>query len=168
MVKVGVKRKSQKACTKCENFGGWKSKFFQKRGNRENFGRSRRHFSETEGKSEKRGEMHHCLRGDGRPCYHMNSAPFLYLYHRHCQPQDIIFILLLYPSRPGLALKIKMASLQILLPWPIWSFTYSIWTTPTLTATLPPPGILQIRPELLLTPNLEKTFDSSQRSWISW
>src|SRR6218665_797944 len=24
--------------------------------------------------------------------YHLNSAPFLYLHHRHCQSQDIIFI----------------------------------------------------------------------------
>src|SRR6218665_204505 len=37
--------------------------------------------------------------------YHLNSAPFLYLHHRLCQSQDIIFILLLYPSPPGLPLK---------------------------------------------------------------
>ena len=33
--------------------------------------------------------------------YHLNSAPFLYLHHRHCKSQDIIFIRLLYPSSPG-------------------------------------------------------------------
>src|SRR6218665_2631506 len=31
----------------------------------------------------------------------LNSAPFLYLHHRHCQSQDIIFIRLLYPSPSG-------------------------------------------------------------------
>ena len=35
--------------------------------------------------------------------YHLNSAPFLYLHHRHCQSQDIIFIRLLFPSPPGRA-----------------------------------------------------------------
>jgi len=35
--------------------------------------------------------------------YHMNSAPFLYLHHRHFQSQDIIFTRLLYPSSPGLS-----------------------------------------------------------------
>src|SRR6218665_2181686 len=35
--------------------------------------------------------------------YHLNSAPFLYPHHRHCQSQDI------YPSPPGLPLKIKMS-----------------------------------------------------------
>ena len=84
--------------------------------------------------------------------YHLNSAPFLYLHHRHCKSQDIIFIRLLYSSPPGLPLKIKMSSLQTLLPWPISSFAFSIWTIPTLTATLSPPGILEIGPELLLTP----------------
>src|SRR6218665_676879 len=47
--------------------------------------------------------------------YHLNSAPFLYLHH-HCQSQHIH---LLYPSRsspPGLPLRIKMSSLQTLLP----------------------------------------------------
>src|SRR6218665_947434 len=48
--------------------------------------------------------------------YHLNSAPFLYLHHCHCQSQDIIFIRLLYPSLPSLPLKIKMSSLQTLLP----------------------------------------------------
>jgi|SRR6218665_2484838 len=33
--------------------------------------------------------------------YHLNSAPFLYLHHHHCQSQDIIFIRLLYSSHPG-------------------------------------------------------------------
>jgi len=65
-------------------------------------------------------------------------------------------------------LKIKMSSLQTLLPWPIWSFTLPIWTTPTLTATLSPPGPLEIGPELLLITLWKKTFDSSQRSWIGW
>ena len=37
-------------------------------------------------------------------------------------------------------------------------------TTPTLTATLSPPGILEIGHELLLTSPLENRFDSSQRS----
>src|SRR6218665_3411127 len=48
--------------------------------------------------------------------YHLNSAPFLYLHHRHCKSQDIIFIRLLYPSPLGLPLKINMSSLQTLLP----------------------------------------------------
>ena len=48
------------------------------------------------------------------------------------------------------------------------SFTLPIWTTPTLTATLSPSGILEIGPELLLTPFGKPPFDSSQRSWISW
>ena len=69
---------------------------------------------------------------------------------------------------PGLPLNIKMSSLQTLLPWPIWSFIFSTWTTPTLTATLSPPGILEIGPELLLTPFGKPPFDSSQRSWIIW
>src|SRR6218665_3033564 len=38
---------------------------------------------------------------------HLNSAPFLYLHHRHCHSQDIG---LLYPSPSGLSLKIKMSS----------------------------------------------------------
>ena len=98
---------------------------------------------------------------------HIRQANWcLMTYHNHCQSQDIIFICLLYPLPPGLLLKIKMASLQTLLPWPIWSFTFSILTTPTLTPILSPLGILEIRPELLLTP-LETPFDSSQRSWIS-
>ena len=83
---------------------------------------------------------------------HLNSAPFLYLHHRHCQSQDIIFIRLLYPSPLGPSTQHWMSSLPTLLPWPIWSFTLSIWTTPPLTATLFPPGILEIGPELLLTP----------------
>src|SRR6218665_3581678 len=33
--------------------------------------------------------------------YHLNSAPFPYLLHRHCQSQDIVFIRLLYPSPRG-------------------------------------------------------------------
>ena len=32
--------------------------------------------------------------------YHLYSAPFLYLHHRHCQSQDIIIIRVLYPSTP--------------------------------------------------------------------
>ena len=44
--------------------------------------------------------------------YHLNSAPFLRLHHRHCQSQDIIFIR--HPQ--GLPLKIKISSLQTLLP----------------------------------------------------
>ena len=63
--------------------------------------------------------LHHVF----RMIYHMNSAPFLHLHHRHFQSQDIVFIRLLYPSLPGLTLKIKMSSLQTLVPWPIWSFT---------------------------------------------
>jgi len=82
--------------------------------------------------------------------YHLDSSPFLYLHHRHCKSQDIVFIGLLYPSPPGLLLKIKMSSLQTLLPWPSWSFTFSSWTSTTLTAALSPPAILEIRPELLL------------------
>ena len=35
---------------------------------------------------------------------------------------------------------------------PFWSFPLPISTTPTLTATLSPPGTLEIGPELLLTP----------------
>ena len=83
--------------------------------------------------------------------YHLNSAPFLYPHHRHCRSQHIH---LLYPSPRGLPLKIKMSSLQTLLPWPIWSFSFSVWTTHTLTFTLSPHGILEIGPELLLTPPL--------------
>jgi len=45
-----------------------------------------------------------------------NYAPFLYLYHRHCQSQDIIFIRLLYPSPQALPLKTNMLSPQKLLP----------------------------------------------------
>src|SRR6218665_2984134 len=48
--------------------------------------------------------------------YHLNSAPFPYLHHRYCQSQDIIFIRFLYPSHPGFLLKIKLSSLQKLLP----------------------------------------------------
>src|SRR6218665_3213735 len=48
--------------------------------------------------------------------YHLNSAPFIYLRHPHSQSQDIIFLRLLYPSPPGLPLKVKMSSLQTLLP----------------------------------------------------
>src|SRR6218665_1359247 len=50
--------------------------------------------------------------------YHLNSAPFLYLHHRHVisTSQHIIFIWLLYPSPPGLPLKIEISSLQTLLP----------------------------------------------------
>src|SRR6218665_1608064 len=48
--------------------------------------------------------------------YHLNSAPSLYLHHRHCQSHDIIFIRLLYPSPPGLPLKIKISSLRTFLP----------------------------------------------------
>src|SRR6218665_3645703 len=48
--------------------------------------------------------------------YHQNSAPFLYLHRRHCQSQDIIYLRLLYPSLLGLPLKIKMSSLQTLIP----------------------------------------------------
>src|SRR6218665_2695907 len=33
--------------------------------------------------------------------YHLYSAPFPPLHRRHCQSQDIIFICLFYPSRPG-------------------------------------------------------------------
>src|SRR6218665_2916309 len=36
--------------------------------------------------------------------YHLDSEPFLYLHHRHCKSQDIVFIDLLYPSHPGLPL----------------------------------------------------------------
>ena len=57
-------------------------------------------------------------------------------HHSISLPPQHIFIRLLYPSPPGLPLKMKMSSLQTLLPWPIWSFIFSIWTTPTLTATL--------------------------------
>jgi len=60
-------------------------------------------------------------------------------------------------------LKLKISSLQTLVPWPIWSFSHPIWTTLTLKTILSPLDILEIGPELLLTP-----FDSLQRSWISW
>ena len=56
---------------------------------------------------------------------------------------------------PGLPLKIKMSSLQTLLPRSIRSFTLPISSTPTLTATPSPPGILETGPELLLTSPLE-------------
>src|SRR6218665_3825113 len=36
--------------------------------------------------------------------YHLNSAPFLYLHHRHCQSQDIR---LLYPSPRAFHSKLK-------------------------------------------------------------
>ena len=52
----------------------------------------------------------------------------------------------------GLPLKVKISSLQTLLPWNFWSFPLPISTTPTLTATLSPPGTLEIGPQLLLTP----------------
>src|SRR6218665_1141518 len=48
--------------------------------------------------------------------YHLNAAPFLRLHRRHCQSQDIIFTCLLYPSPQDLPLKIKISSLQSLLP----------------------------------------------------
>src|SRR6218665_2414453 len=51
--------------------------------------------------------------------FHLNPAPFLYLHHRHCQSQDIIFIRLLYPLPPGLQLKIKISSLQTFLGLPL-------------------------------------------------
>src|SRR6218665_2687585 len=41
--------------------------------------------------------LHHVF---GMTIYHLNSASFLYLHHRHCKSQDIIFIRLLYPSPP--------------------------------------------------------------------
>ena len=63
---------------------------------------------------------------------------------------------------PGLPLHIKMSYLQTLLSGPIWSCTFFTWTTSTLTATLSPPGILEIGPELLLTPFGKPPFDSSQ------
>src|SRR6218665_1341075 len=37
--------------------------------------------------------------------YHVTSAPFLYLHHRHCQSQNITFIRLIYPSPQDLPLK---------------------------------------------------------------
>jgi len=55
------------------------------------------------------------------------------------QPQDIIFIRLLYPSPSGLPRQTKMLFLQKLLPWQswlIWSSTVPIYTTLTLTPTL--------------------------------
>src|SRR6218665_2059541 len=55
--------------------------------------------------------LHHVV---GIMTYHQNSAPFLYLLHRYCQSQYIIFIWILYPSPPDLPLKTKMPSLQIL------------------------------------------------------
>src|SRR6218665_2159551 len=39
--------------------------------------------------------------------YHPNSTLFLYIHYRHCQSQDIIFILLLYPSPPAFHSKLK-------------------------------------------------------------
>src|SRR6218665_1554215 len=44
------------------------------------------------------------------------------------------------------------------------SFPLPISTTPTLTATLSPPGTLEFGPELLLTPLWKPPFDASQRS----
>src|SRR6218665_529006 len=55
--------------------------------------------------------LHHVF---GMTC-HLNSAPFLYLHHNHCQSQNIIFIRLLYLSTPGFPLKTKISSLQITL-----------------------------------------------------
>ena len=99
----------------------------------------------------------------------LSCTPFLYLHHRHCQSQDIH---LLYPSPPGLPLKTKMSYLQTLLPWPIWSFTFSTRTTPTLTDTLSPPGrpILEIGPELLLTPLWKPLlwFVAALVPWCAW
>src|SRR6218665_3433897 len=39
--------------------------------------------------------------------YHLNSAPFLYLHHRHCQSQDIIFIRQPYLSPRAFHSKLK-------------------------------------------------------------
>jgi len=61
---------------------------------------------------------------------------------------------------PGFPLKIKMSSLQTLLLLPILSFTFTIWTTPTLNSCSAPPGILEIEPGLLLTPLWKKPFDN--------
>src|SRR6218665_732780 len=53
--------------------------------------------------------LHHVFGMD----YHLNSAPFLYPHHRHCQSKHIHLLSLI---TPGLPLKIKMSSLQTLLP----------------------------------------------------
>ena len=74
--------------------------------------------------------------------------PSLQITRHHLPPPPL-------SATPGLPLKIKMSSLQTLLSWPIWSFNFSTWRTPTLIATLSPPGILEIGSELLLTPPLE-------------
>src|SRR6218665_1284021 len=39
--------------------------------------------------------------------YHLNVAPFLYIHHRRCQSQDIIFIRILYPSPRAIHSKLK-------------------------------------------------------------
>src|SRR6218665_1988805 len=71
----------------------------------------------------------------------------------------------IYPSIPGPSTQNLISSnvaysptlTHLIIPLPIS-------TTPTLTATLPPSGTLEIGPELLLTPLETPTFDSSQRS----
>src|SRR6218665_1968983 len=84
----------------------------------------------------------------GMAC-HLNSALFFYLHH-HCQSQAIIFIRLLYLSyRPSsFPLKIKVSSLQELIPCLIRSsvFPRSSLTTHALTAPYP----LEIGPELTM------------------
>jgi len=51
-------------------------KYSGKRSNWGNFPRSPNFFSETGGKSET-GGMHHCLKGDGRPCIGVARNRFL-------------------------------------------------------------------------------------------
>ena len=80
--------------------------------------------------------------------YHLSSAPFLYLHHRHCQSQDIIFIRLIIMSiTQGLPLKIKnvissktltlthlilhppcLTTLPWQLPCLLWPFGDRTWT----------------------------------------
>ena len=65
---VSVKEKSSEILADENN-----REIFWKRSNLETFPRSPKNFSESEGNL-KQWEMHHCLRGDGRPCEPVLSA----------------------------------------------------------------------------------------------
>ena len=94
---------------------------------------------------------------------HLNSAPFLYLHHRHCHSQDIG---LLYPSPSGLSLKIKMSSNT---HTPTHLIIHILHLNDThLNSYTAPSWYSGNRTRASLDPPLETPFDSSQRSWISW
>src|SRR6218665_1105581 len=98
---------------------------------------------------------------------HLNSAPFLYLHHNHCQSQNIIFIRLLYLSTPGFPLKTKISSLQKTLTLThliIHPHNLALNDTHLNGKALLSSDHLEIGPELTMDYPLDNQFDLSQRS----